>query len=336
MAMPDNLDEMRQQGQALRELAEFYSRNEGHALLDQAADWLRAADRSLLMTGMGSSHFAGRILTGALAQQGRLIPRLPSDELLMLVQDAGDYRLLLTSQSGRSGELMELTEKFPGALARGMVVTNDPQSPLACACPLVLPLCAGREDYSATKTFTNTLALFRLLGARYNSEAHYETTIHSFQSTAQWLDVWVEKLDELPMPKQCSFFIGCDYESQAVAEQAGLLWKEVAHRSSEALTFAAFKHGAQEIAGAGPSAVFIARELRPEQYADVQRLAALGLQPLVLSGVPVEGLPSVVIDQAGAGWPLLATMVVELWVYRIALQQGLRPGHYQVGEKVTA
>ena len=74
---------------------------------------------------------------------------------------------LALSQSGRSDDLVEsaLMAKSAGALAAAIV--NDPASPLAAACDIVLSMEAGRETgIAATKTFVATLgALLRLVAA---------------------------------------------------------------------------------------------------------------------------------------------------------------------------
>ncbi len=334
--MGDNLTEMQQQGQALRDLAAFYSDSEGRQLLETASRWLRATDTSLTITGMGSSLFAGRMLGSALAQTGWLAPRVASDELLELLDRVDGHRLLLTSQSGKSGELVELTERFPGIMARSLVVTNDVQSPLALACPHVLPLCAGVEDYSATKTFTNTLALFHLLGAYYRGPEIFESELTALPEIADAMDSMMQSSAAAALPESSQFFIGCDYTSQAVAEQAALLSKEVAHRTGEYLSFAAFLHGTQEVAGTAPAVTFIGQALTDGQRHNILRLRDEGIAPFLLTGQEASDLPSLRINASGLGFTLLATMAVELWICQMALAQGLRPGHYQVGAKVTA
>jgi len=79
----------------------------------------------------------------------------------------GGALFLALSQSGRSDDLVEsaLMAKSAGALAAAIV--NDPASPLAAACDIVLSMEAGRETgIAATKTFVATLgALLRLVAA---------------------------------------------------------------------------------------------------------------------------------------------------------------------------
>src|SRR5277367_1584733 len=78
-----------------------------------------------------------------------------------------DQLFLAVSQSGRSDDLVELaiSAKASGALTVAMVNATD--GPLASACDILLPVCAGPElSVAATKTFVATLAaLLRLVAA---------------------------------------------------------------------------------------------------------------------------------------------------------------------------
>src|ERR1700741_2852695 len=79
-----------------------------------------------------------------------------------------DGQLFLSiSQSGRSDDLVEMTEMARRAGALTVSLVNDPTSPLAYASELVLPLCAGPElSVAATKSFVASLAaLLRIVAA---------------------------------------------------------------------------------------------------------------------------------------------------------------------------
>ena len=73
---------------------------------------------------------------------------------------------LAVSQSGRSDDLVAnaVMAREAGALTAALV--NDTQSPLAAACDIVLPICAGPErSVAATKTFVASLAALLFLVA---------------------------------------------------------------------------------------------------------------------------------------------------------------------------
>jgi glutamine---fructose-6-phosphate transaminase (isomerizing) len=80
--------------------------------------------------------------------------------------------VLAVSQSGRSPDVLALAEvaRRSGALVVGLV--NDEASPLAAACELVLPLCAGEEHaVAATKSCLLAGVAFVQLAAAWTGDA---------------------------------------------------------------------------------------------------------------------------------------------------------------------
>jgi glutamine---fructose-6-phosphate transaminase (isomerizing) len=74
------------------------------------------------------------------------------------------YLAVAVSQSGRTPEIVTVLEALRAGGARGVAVTNDPDSPLAAAADVVVALGAGEERaVPATKTFTAQLAAFGFL-----------------------------------------------------------------------------------------------------------------------------------------------------------------------------
>ena len=75
-----------------------------------------------------------------------------------------DQLFLAISQSGSSEDLVESAAMARAAGALTAALVNTPQSPLAAACDVVLPMAAGPElSIAATKSFVASLAaLLRL------------------------------------------------------------------------------------------------------------------------------------------------------------------------------
>ena len=78
-----------------------------------------------------------------------------------------DQLFLAVSQSGRSDDLVALATSAKAAGALTVAIVNATDGPLAAACEIVLPVCAGPElSVAATKSFVATLAaLLRLVAA---------------------------------------------------------------------------------------------------------------------------------------------------------------------------
>ncbi len=110
--------------------------------------------------GMGSSYFAPL----AFKYMGLpIFPELASEYVYYLAKGQTAPLAVLLSQSGRSSEVLWCRSLFD----RYVAVSNDPGSEL-CTAPnagRVVPIRAGTEQYSSSKTYVNTLiALFNGFG----------------------------------------------------------------------------------------------------------------------------------------------------------------------------
>lgn len=102
--------------------------------------------------GMGSSYFAAL----ALYFQGVSIQPFSASEYFYYLSKKQVKELgVLISQSGRTSEVLWCRELFKKFYA----VTNEIKSPLCVSTKLerVLPLLAGKEEHSSSKTYINTL-----------------------------------------------------------------------------------------------------------------------------------------------------------------------------------
>jgi len=110
--------------------------------------------------GMGSSYFAPL----AFKYMGfNIYPELASEFYNYLYGGAKFSNGVLLSQSGRSTEVLWCANIFEKFIA----VTNNTESPLCKfdAVSTIIPLLAGEEKYSSSKTYINTLlALFKGFG----------------------------------------------------------------------------------------------------------------------------------------------------------------------------
>jgi glucosamine--fructose-6-phosphate aminotransferase (isomerizing) len=116
---------------------------------------------------MGSSLFAGRILSGLLARRARVVALEDAGELLHygLGPAARAGIIVAISQSGRSFETVRVVEALRAKHRTPVVaLVNDPASPLANAGDVVLPLLAGTEVAIATKTYLSAMGALLLVG----------------------------------------------------------------------------------------------------------------------------------------------------------------------------
>lgn len=151
---------------------------------------------------------------------------------------------LAISQSGRSDDLLAMTQSAKKSGALTVAVTNAVDSPLAEMSDIVLPICAGPElSVAATKTFIGTASALARLAAVWSDNDDLERAIGRLPerlATAASLD-WSGVVPTLAEVK--SLVIIGRGSTLAIAREAALKLKETCHLHAEAFSGAEFLHG---------------------------------------------------------------------------------------------
>ena len=248
--------ELREQPDALRALAAYYCGGPGEALLTA----LKGMPAPLL-TGMGASYHAALAMVPYFHHLGVNATIAEATDLLNYRSDAlaSSARLVYLSQSGMSGEIAPLVARLPPNTTL-IGITNDPDSPLARAASVTLPLHAGVETYVACKTYVNTLALLWLLaravsgmwdGSERDTLAGIADRLaaliaHEPVTAVQWLDA----LADAPR----LVFVGHGPHA-ATARQASMMAAEWAKQLVLFTSIGAFRHGFIEVIQPGDGVV---------------------------------------------------------------------------------
>jgi glucosamine--fructose-6-phosphate aminotransferase (isomerizing) len=192
---------------------------------------------------------------------------------------------LAISQSGRSDDLVANAAMARAAGALTVALVNDIDSPLAMACDVVLPICAGPElGVAATKTFVASLGALLLLVAEWAEDPLLATALGRLPerlARAGDLD-WSAAIE--PIAAASSLVAIGRGPTLAIAREAALKLKEVANLPAEAFSGAEFLHGPVALVGA--------------------RYPILALMPTDDAG---EGMRALIRDLRGKGAPVLAT-----------------------------
>jgi glucosamine--fructose-6-phosphate aminotransferase (isomerizing) len=184
---------------------------------------------------------------------------------------------IAVSQSGRSPDLVQLTEaaKRGGALVVGLV--NDETSPLAAACDYVLPLCAGEERaVAATKSFLLAGFAFVQLAAAWTRDPALAAAV---ASAADALDAACDiAWDLTPLAPAASLYVIGRGVGLGAAQELALKLKETCRMHAEAFSAAEVLHGPVALVDRGFPIVALAQadETAPALRAVIERLAALG------------------------------------------------------------
>jgi len=242
---------------------------------------------------------------------------------------------LAISQSGKSEDLVEsaLMARDAGALTAALV--NTPQSPLAAACDIVLPMAAGPElSVAATKSFVASLAALLRLTALWAADERLKSAVDRLPEralAAGHLD-WSAALDVLA-PAASLIAIGRG-PTLAIACEAALKLKEVANLHAEAFSGAEFLHGPTALVSADyPIFVMMPSDAAK---AGMRRLVAdLGGKgaALVVAG-PEGSLPVVAPDHPATDAVCLIQGFYAMLV-RLAARLGIDPDRPRHLQKVT-
>ncbi|GCE25141.1 glucosamine--fructose-6-phosphate aminotransferase [Dictyobacter alpinus] len=160
------LDEIQQQPNALQTVTDAYFGSRQRQ--KEVAHILRSTSaQRFIFTGMGSSLFASHIAVHYLQLHGIAAWVIEANELRHFYQPLLDKETILVavSQSGESEEVVQLCAEVQQRVAALIVLSNQPGSRLARFGNTQLWLEAGEEKMTASKTYTNTIAVLLFLAS---------------------------------------------------------------------------------------------------------------------------------------------------------------------------
>lgn len=309
---------------------------------------LRATENRIVLTGMGSSNFVGIPTWRRLVEVGRAAWNVDAGQLLDAPGLLGrGSALVATSQSGASGEIVELLERRANhAVEVDSIVgiTDGAISPLAQDSDLFLPLHSGPEATVSTKSYLNTLGVHRLLTASILGEDH-EAISDELDAAADLVARTIAEVDTAEIatavarhPLRRLAFVGRG-DHAATALYSALIIKESSKVAAEGYIGGQFRHGPLELAGDGLTVVlFGSSAANPDP--SLRRLA----EDLVASGsravfVGDDFVPGAVTFPAVRGTNLQSLMVdsvvAQLFAVELAKANGVVPGEFLFGSKIT-
>lgn len=297
----------------------------------------------VLLTGMGSSFHALRLLAVRLAEAGIRALLLETSELIYywanLLQE--NVIVIAVSQSGRSAEMVRLIEINAGR-ASILCVTNDASSPLAMGADAVILIDAGTEATVSCKTYTCSLLALSRIGEVLSGgdTEQWNLSAERVPGLVQaYLSTWRDHVDELLRLLQHAsqmFLVGRG-TSLSTTGAGGLIIKEAARFHAEGMSSAAFRHGPLEMVN---RELFVLVFKGDERSADLNtRIASEvralgGKSELVSEDSPITALR---IPQAGDLFrPIMEMLPVQMITLALAAQKGLEAGSFLHISKVTS
>jgi len=316
--------------------------SEGGDAIGRAASGIRNHEaRFFLSVARGSSDhactylkYASEILLGRpMASIGPSVASIYGAAL-----DAQGCVCLSVSQSGKSPDIVRMTEAVTAGGAYSVAITNDTTSPLAAAASETLPIHAGPElSVAATKTFVTSLVAGLWLLAEVDRNEPLLKAIRALpdklgQATrCDWSAV------ANAVTGQSLFTIGRG-PSWAIANEAALKFKETCQIHAESYSSAEVLHGPVSIVDRGfPIIGFAANDAAEVALIEVaDALAEKGAQVFVTSAKAKHAtcLEHVRTDH----WmtdPIAAVVSFYAMVEQVAVARGINPDAPRHLKKVT-
>ena len=300
----------------------------------------------VVLTGMGSSHYASystwRTLLGTYPTWW-----VPTSELLDVLELVDGRTLLwVTSQSGASGEVVELMNRLDAAARPHTILatTKELDSPLARAADLVLDLNCGDEHTVTTKSYVNTLVVHAIAARQLIGQP-----IDPVLTEATGLPPVIRAVLADPLPDAVMDALAGATSLAMVggvlggitAQTGALITKEAAKVAVEGYVGGAFRHGPFEMAGRPELAVIIFTADADPTTSSLRQLCddlvARGTRVVTIGPEPWPGAPHVPTPSGGELTQLVTGILrVQQLTVALARRSGLIPGKFFHGQKVTS
>ena len=245
-----------------------------------AAASLRRTGRALLL-GMGGSHAVNRIVEPLYREAGIDATAHPISEMLYSPIPTRGCTVLVTSQSGESGEVLRYLRRADGGEER-FGLTLDAESTLASSVPSVIGHGGPERAFAATRSLYVSLALHARILHELGAAQDEALAVMSRRGGLDGADA-AAALTSV----EAVIFSGRG-AMQGVAEAGALGLLELARMPSVALDGGQLRHGPLEALGAGIGVVLV-------RAAD----AASSATPALAAVTIRAGSPTVVFDVSG-------------------------------------
>ena len=253
----------------------------GAGVARQVADSIRRTGR-LVLLGMGASHWVNRTAEVLYRRAGIDVVAHPLSEVLLVPLPATKRTVLLTSQSGRSGEVVRYLD-LPQDGEERFGLTLDPSGDLARRVPCLVGHGGVEVAFAATRSLLVSHALHHAILAELGYGG--EEGVAALREPAP-VDIG-PALATLAGARDV--LLTARAELVGVAEAGGLCLMELGRRPTLALEGGQLRHGPMEVLG--PSTGIVAlRGVGPS----AELTAGLG------ASCRAAGAPCVVLDTSGA------------------------------------
>jgi fructoselysine-6-P-deglycase FrlB-like protein len=303
---------------------------------DCAARIAACARRSgrLLLVGMGGSHYVNRAAEPVYRTLGLDATAIVASELLAQPLPDRSRCVILTSQSGASGEILQLLDQPAGQEER-FGLTLDGSSPLAQAVPSLIGAGGMERAFAATRSLLVSLALHAAVVAAFGEPQ--DSALGLLRSP---LDPSVDDAVNELLGSSAVILSGRG-ELAGLAEAGALCLMELARVPALALEGGQFRHGPLEVLAPGVGVILLRTSGQPAGATQslVRTCIAAGTRPVIFDAsgeTPVSGAVNIAFPRLqgfAAAFALLPAL--QQLLIRIAAGRVERVGEPLRSTKVT-
>lgn len=275
------------------------------------------ATGSLVLCAMGGSHHVNTIVAPLYRDLGLDCRACTASELLLSPLPDTPHAMLIASQSGRSGEILQLLEK-PANQSERFALTLDRESPLARAVSAALVAHGGAEQaFAATRSIILTLAMHGAILEALGAPAGALRAVLASENRPS-----IDTADR--MLSECEAIIFAGYGPMAgAAASAALAMMELARVITIGFEGGQFRHGPFEVLRPGLGVVLFrsAGSDGPLVPPLVEMALEAGCTAVVVDASgepPLEGIATV-RTQKGSGLAAATAMLLALQPLAIAI-----------------
>lgn len=334
--MPDILAEILDQPKALRLLIEYCEKEKPLPVLKTSL--------FPIISGMGASFHAGAIAVQYLHSMGQPALAIEGIDLINyaspLLQKASP--LVYISQSGTSGEISPIIRSLSQSTEL-IAVTNYMDSTLAHAARVVLPLHSIGEEFIASKSYVNSLALMWLICRNWMGVLN-DSVYQTLYQLADRLESILYKtqnisnlLDSIDSAKQV-IFLG--HGPHAItARQSAMILEEWTKTPAMYASIGSFRHGPMEIVQPGTLVVFFASgKENLSSFSLAEELSQFGATCFMVNNGQTFrfGTEPIKVQESDEFLsPILDISPVQLLLVALAKKRKIPPGFRYINKVVT-
>lgn len=301
--------------------------------------------KKIIITGMGASSAATYPAWLIMSRAGLPVHWVETGELLYGCPEmiTPGTLLWMVSNSGKSTEVQRLVARLPKDGSVFLLAnTNQPESPLAQAANLSLPIFSGPDLTVSSRSYVATLAVTQLIALALcgqKTEPALDDLLLTVRGVEMYLAVWQNRLDEISrmvgaLDRLVIVGRGASY---ATVVEGSLLLKEAMKLQAEGMSTGQFWHGPLEVLDARYTVIFVEGD-NPAASEDRQmalKLVPTGPKVLWLSPQAHPELNTLPTPAGrGIGLPIAEILPLQFIALHVSRETGLTPADFRYLYKV--